>query len=39
MSASFLWLDCRRRKRIHQLAHDYYLDQERRFLAEDFINR
>jgi hypothetical protein len=38
MSASFLWLDLQTRRRIHQLAHDCYLDQERQFLAEDFIN-
>jgi hypothetical protein len=33
-----LWLDLRTRKRIHNLAHDYAIDQESRFLEEGFGN-
>ena len=33
-----LWLDVRTRKRIHNLAHDHAIDQERRFLEQGFAN-
>jgi hypothetical protein len=33
-----LWLDLRARKRIHDLAHDNAIDQERRFLEQGFAN-
>jgi hypothetical protein len=33
-----LWLDLRTRKRIHKLACDYAIDQERRFQEEGFSN-
>jgi hypothetical protein len=33
-----LWLDLRTRKRIHNLAHDYAIDQESQFQEETFGN-
>jgi hypothetical protein len=33
-----VWLDLRTRKRLHQLAHDHGIEQERQFLAEGFVN-
>jgi hypothetical protein len=33
-----LWLDLRTRKRIHNLGHDYAIDQESQFQEETFGN-
>lgn len=34
----FLWLDLRTRKGIHNLAHDYAIDQGDQFQEENFLS-